>query len=1034
MILTRISVFQPVFTTMMMLAIMIFGLFSWRSLAIDEYPNVDFPVIAIVTSWSGATPETVEDEITDVIEEAVASISGVESLRSTSSEGSSRVIIEFTLETDSIVAAQDVREKISALTGRLPDQADEPRIMRFDPTSSPIVSLALSGDGMSRDALTRLAEDVISPTLTSIPGVGSATIVGGVEREVHVEIDPDMLRANGVSLTEVSQAMRSDNLNFPAGSLDDATHVRSVQLNAKVPDEEALGDVVVVDRDGVQIRLRDLAEIRPGFSEAAGRAFSDGNESLSIDVSKVEGGNTVAVADAVFDAIGKLKDDGRLGGARIAIVSDDSEAVRNSYETVQATLIEGALLAVAIVFLFLNSWRSTVITGLTLPISILGTLAVISMLGFTLNTMTMMALTLSIGILIDDAIVVRENITRHLHMGKSHRQASLDGTNEIGLAVLATTLSICAVFIPLAFMDGMIGKFFLEFGITVSVAVLISLFVSFTLDPMMSSVWHDPDAHPEAKRGPIGRAVARFDAGFEKLAHIYRKILILALRHRKSTSVIAVLAFGASFLLVPLVGAEFMPPKDEGQITITLKTPVGSSKDYTALKVRQITGLLNDKPEVESMYSTISTGRNGANEARIVLSLVSQRDRGVTTADFAAGVRPDLARIPGAEITMSASRGVGGGRSPISIRLSGRSPIGLEDGARLVSQAIASVEGTKDITLSLDDAQPIHEFSFRREDARDLGIDAQSAGNDLRMMIAGEEVGEIDGKDGISIPVVVRLPERLRYDIDQISDLPIARNDERFIALSEIAELKSVSGPAKIEREERSRVVTVTAGIEGRLLGEIMADVDARIAAIDLPEGVHLAVGGEAEMMQDTVESMGAALLLAVICIYLVLASQFGSFLQPIAIMASLPFSLAGVLLGLIAGGSSINMYSMIGFIMLMGLVVKNGILLVDNSNQHRREGMDLVESLIQAGHTRFRPIIMTTLAMIFGMLPLALAFHEGSEQNAPMAHAVIGGLISSTLLTLIVVPVMVLWMDQLSTQVKSWFRPVESHESETTY
>lgn len=1025
MFLTRISVSQPVFATMVMVAITIFGLFSWKGLAIDEYPNVDFPVVAVVTSWPAASPETVEKEITEPIEDAVASVAGIESMRSNTSEGRSMVIIEFSLETDSIIAAQDVREKVSALADRLPEQADTPRVVRYDPNGSPIISMTLSGEGISRAELTRLADDVIAPTLTTIPGVGAATTVGGVDAEIHVEPDMDMLRAHGLSLSDLSTALGANNLSVSGGSIDNSLTVRSLQVDAEIRDIDDLRKIVVAERDGASIRIEDLALVRMGVSELSGLSFIDGAEALAIDVTKIEGGNTVAVAEAVLTKVAELEDSGRIGAARLTVVSDDSIAIRHSYETVQATLIEGAALATAIVFLFLNSWRSTVITGLTLPISILGTLAAISALGFTLNSMTMLALTLSIGILIDDAIVVRENITRHLGMGKGHVRASLDGTDEIGLAVMATTLSICAVFIPLAFMDGIIGKFFLEFGVTVSVAVLISLFVSFTLDPMMSSVWHDPHSLPGAKRGPIGRAVHRFEKGFDRLGEGYRHVLTWSLRRKKTTMAFVFATMAGSAALVPLVGFEFMPAKDEGRLTLRVKTAVGTSKDYTAIKVAQVTELVSGFEEVDSIYATISAGgRSGSNEARLVVELVDSDKRSRTTAELGQALRPVLQRVPGATVSISASQGVGGGRSPISIRVHGRSASALAEGAEIIVAAIEGVEGTRDVNISSDATQTIYELTFDRQMARALGVEPKSLGDTVQTLIAGREVTEIDGEDGIAVPVVLRLPQEMRQDMNRVLDMPVAQADDRSIALGEVAVLTEGVGPSRIEREERSRVVTVTANIEGRLLGDVMTDISAALAGIELPAGVYTGVGGEAEMMEETTMSMASALLLAVICIYLVLASQFGSFLQPIAIMASLPLSFGGVLLGLIVGGSTFNMFSMIGFIMLMGLVVKNGILLVDNANQRRREGADLVEALIEAGVTRFRPIIMTTLAMIFGMLPLALALHEGSEQNAPMAHAVIGGLISSTLLTLVVVPVMVVWIDKLSSRARRWFGP----------
>ncbi|MFG6080375.1 efflux RND transporter permease subunit [Paracoccus litorisediminis] len=1026
MILTRISVLQPVFTTMVMIAVMLFGLISWQSLPIDRYPDVNFPIVAVQTSWSGATPETIESEITDPLEEALASLAGIDEMRSTSSEGRSMVILQFTLETDAAQAALDVRDKVGSVVGQLPDDADAPQVMRFDPTAAPVISLSLSNPDLDRAALTRIAEDIVSPTLSTIEGVGSVTVVGAVDDEVQIDLNPDLLRAYGIGVNEIAQALSADNLAFQAGSLDDGKTVISVQLNSEARDLATLGGIIIRRDTAGPIRLTDLALIRFTSSEPSGISTYDGNEAISLEVVKVEGGNTVELAEKIRAAVAELGMGDRLSGAHLSILADDSISIRNSYETVKATLIEGALLATAIVFLFLNSWRSTVITGFTLPISILGTLAVVSILGFTLNSMTMLALTLSVGILIDDAIVVRENIMRHLHMGKGHRQAALDGTNEIGLAVLATTLSIVAVFLPLAFMDGIVGQFFMSFGVTVSVAVLISLFVSFTLDPMLSSVWHDPQADHDAKRGPVGRAVQSFDRGFESISQVYRKVLTWCLKKRKTTIAAALALFVGSFFLVPLVGSEFVPPADEGKVAVKVKLPVGTSQDMTALKMQQAVALLQGRPEIEGIYGTVAAGtRSGANEGNLQINLVDARARAKSALELVPIYRDILKAIPGATISVSANSGPGSGGSPVTIQVRGRNPEALSRGAAMIAGAIEAVEGTRDITLSIDDTQPIHDFRFLQDAARDLGIDPQGAGNALRTMLAGSEVSSFKREDGVEVPVILRLPEGVRQDVTSLARLPVAAGEGRSVELREVATISEAQSPARIEREDRSRVIKVTANIEGRLLGEVTTEVQASIATLDLPAGVSIGVRGESERMKDTASSLAQALGLAIVCIYLVLASQFGSFVQPVAIMASLPLSLIGVMLGLLAGGSTLNMYSMIGFVMLMGLVVKNAILLVDNANQRVREGALLHEALIEAGSTRFRPIVMTTLAMIFGMLPLALSIHEGSEQSAGMAHAVIGGLISSTILTLVVVPVVLTWIDSGSRWFKRKMRPM---------
>lgn len=1035
MFLTRISVLQPVFAAMVMVAIGVFGVNAYRSLPIDQYPNVDFPVVAILTSWIGASPESVESEITTVIEEAVNTLAGVDTITSTSQNGHSTVVLMFDLDSDSMIAAQEVRDRIAAVVEQLPSDAGAPTVVRFNPTATPILSLAISDPTRSLTDLTRLAEDIVVPALTAINGVGSANVVGAVEDEVEVLIDPERLRAFNLGVNDVVTALRNDNLILPAGSVIDGVLVQSVQLNTEVSNLEELRAMVVTRQGGAAIVLGDLAQVRWGVSEPDGRAFRNGVAALAIDVVKVDGGNTVAVAQAVLRAVERLQAGTQLDGARIDVLRNAATPIEASFRTVQATLIEGGLLATAIVFLFLNSWRSTVITGLTLPISILGTLAVIALLGFTLNTMTMLALILSIGIIIDDAIVVRENITRHLHMGKSHVEAALQGTAEIGFAVLATSLSIVAVFMPLAFMQGIVGKFFLEFGVTVSVAVLVSLFVSFTLDPMLSSIWYDPASQPNVKRGPIGRAVARFEHGFERLARVYRRVLVWCLSWRKTTLAGAFVVFVSSFGLVPLIGAEFLPPLDESRLQINVNAPVGSSADYTAIKAAQVTRILMTRPEVESVYTSIAAGSQaGDHQSVVVANLVAPSARELSANDLVPVVRAALAVIPGVEILVTAGGGVGPDQSPITIKVTGNNPVDLDLAAARILDLLVATPGTVDARLSTETAQPLMDFVLNREVATDLGVNPAAVGGALRVFIAGEEVSELRQRDGTSSTVVVRLPEELRNNARESLDfLPVAHNRSAgtAVTLGEVATLRQTLGPSRIERENLTRVITIISNFEGRILGDVVADITAGLATLELPPGVAIQFGGDAEMLAETSANMGAALLMAVVFIYLVIASQFGSLAQPLAIMAALPLSLIGVLLGLLAWGSSLNMFSMIGFVMLMGLVVKNAILLVDNANHHMQAGMPVREALEQAGVTRFRPIIMTTLAMIFGMMPLALAIHEGAEQNASMAHAVIGGLISSTLLTLVVVPVILTYVDALSRGVRRFLtrnRPADVH------
>ncbi|WP_062207682.1 efflux RND transporter permease subunit [Aureimonas sp. AU12] len=1024
MFLTRISVAHPVFATMMMAAIVVIGLFGYSRLGVDQFPEVDLPVVVVSTTYSGASPETVESEITRPVEQAVNTIGGVDTISSQSYEGRSLVIVEFTLETDSRTAAQEVRDRVSRLEAGFADGVDTPQVTRFNPDDQPILSVAVSSPTLSLTEITTVADQIITKRLNVVSGVGQTSIVGGAERQIQVDLDPERLEALGVGVTAVLDAIRRENQDVAAGTLTSGNDERTVTVEGRVADVAGFERIIVAQEGGAPIYLSDFAAVREGGAELTSRASRDGVPALGIDVVKVQGANTVEVAANLRAEIAVLQ--GELGGQgiQLAVSRDNSRSISAQVSEVQRTLIEGACLTVAIVFLFLNSWRSTVITGLTLPISVIGTFAVIHALGFTLNTMTLLALSLAIGILIDDAIVVRENITRHLAMGKSHRQAALDGTNEIGLAVLATTLSIVAVFLPVAFMGGIIGRFFLQFGVTVSVAVLISLFVSFTLDPMLSSVWYDPHSQPGARRGPLGRLVARFDRGFERLAGGYARLIRWSFRHRIVTVVAVLAMFGASLALVPRIGAEFVPQGDNGEFTVSLEAPEGSSLDYTAVKVAQVERILRTVPEVAHLYSTINaSGARGFNAATVAVTLKPITERTRAIAAIIDPLRRDLARVAGLTLSINqASLGGGGGggasSKPLQLSVLGDGDAELRRISGGITQALRAIPGAVEVESSIEDEQPTLAVRVRREAASDLGITLQQIGDTLRPLVAGDAVSVWNAPDGETYDVNVRLPGEARARAAQLRALTVAtgrrdaENRPVTVALDQVADVVDSVAPSSVNRRDLSREVRISANVDGRALGEVTTDLQRVIAGITLPPGYRISFGGDAESMAESTGYAVQALALAVIFIYLILASQFGSFLQPLAIMTSLPLSLIGVLIGLLVTGSTLNIFSIIGFIMLMGLVTKNAILLVDYSNQGVARGLSLRDSLAEAGAVRLRPIVMTTLAMIFGMMPLALGLGEGGEQRAPMAHAVIGGLISSTVLTLVFVPVVLTYLD----------------------
>ncbi|MGQ0512616.1 MAG: efflux RND transporter permease subunit [Betaproteobacteria bacterium] len=1018
---TRVSISNPVFATMMMAALLVLGAFSYSRLPVEQFPDVSFPVVVVQTEYPGASPENVEEEVTRKIEESVNTISGIKTLSSRSYEGLSVVIIEFDLAIEPKLAAQDVREKIALIRSAFRDEIKEPRVSRFNPDDSPIVSVAVQSSSRSLRELTTLADQVIKKRLENVGGVGQATLVGGVKREIKVYLNLEAMEAQKVGADQVIQALRSENQEVPAGSILSASEERIVQLRARLTGPQDFRNLIVARRGGKPVTLGAIAEIEDGQQEEENAALVNGQRALSVDIIKAQGENTIGVVDGVRRVVGELQ--GFLpSDVRIDIVRDASTGIRNSVADVKKTLLEGGVLTIAIVFLFLASWRSTVITGLTLPIALIGTFLFIYAFGFTLNVLTLMALSLSVGLLIDDAIVVRENIVRHVALGADHRTAALEGTREIGLAVLATTLSIVAVFLPVGFMGGIIGRFFHQFGLTVVAAVLISMFVSFTLDPMLSSIWHDPQAEGKFSKNPLGRLLAWFHGLMERFSDRYERLLAWSLSHRKSVVVLALASFLASFPLMKLVGSEFVPEPDLSELQVQFKTPVGASLALTQSKAQQAEAALREFPEVRYTYATVNTGFvQGKNKVNIFVQLVPRKTRSRSQNELTRPMRERLSRIAGIELQqIGAYKSVSSGK-PLQVSILGQERKVLNEIAAKVMAELREVPGAVDAESSDEAAKPQLGVTLKRDLASDLGIGVVQLSAALRPLLAGQAVGNWKGPDDQYYDVQVRLSRADRARAEDLARVPLASTQAdangapRMVKLSEIAAIAPGSGPQQINRKEQLREVLITANVFNRAAGDAAADLRARLDRIALPPGYRFTMGGSSKDIQESMYFAGQALALAVVFIYLILASQFGSFIQPVAIMMSLPLALIGVVLALIVARSTLNLFSIIGFIMLMGLVTKNAILLIDFVNLERRLGKARREAVLAAGRIRLRPILMTTLAMIFGMIPLALGLGEGGEQRSPMGQAVIGGVMASGLLTLVVVPVIYTYLDDLA-------------------
>ncbi|HTO89808.1 MAG TPA: efflux RND transporter permease subunit, partial [Candidatus Sulfotelmatobacter sp.] len=819
MFLSDLSIRRPVLATMLIVALVTLGIFSYRRLAVDLWPKVDFPFVSITTNYSGASPEAVEREVTKKIEESVNSVEGVKRIFSYSNEGFSQVFIEFQLNTHIMDAVADVRSKMDGIRQDLPKDIDPPVIARFDPASQPIMSFAVNGPGWALRDLTRLAEEDISRRIQNVSGVGSVTVVGGVRREIHALLLPDRMNALGVSPDQVTTAIERENSDVPAGRVKRGAHEDLVRIQGRIKDPAEFANIAVSVRNGSTVRLGQVARIEDAQEEERDAAFVNGQRSVAIEIRKVSGANTVDIADAVNQRVADLNRT-LPRGARLSVIQDNSVWIRQSVDDVQKTLVEGAILTILIVFIFLNSWRSTVITGLTLPVSVISAFLAFYAFGFTLNTMTLMALSLVIGILIDDAIVVRENIVRHVERGEDHMTAARNGTAEIGFAVLATSLSIVAVFVPVAFMGGIVGKFFYQFGIVIAFAVLVSLFVSFTLDPMLSSRWYDPQAEGAPPRGPVGKLLRRFNDWFDEASHRYRGVIRWALKHRFITLGIAAASFVVAIALpvAGLVGGQFMPKSDEEQTMVAFETPVGSSIDYTKEKGLEISRYLKSRPEVAYTYLSIggSSQNNEVNRGSVFVKMVPRHERKLSQQEFETDVRKVLPRFTGSSARILQLGAVGGSQAPIVINLNGPDLAKLQE---LSDQAIAKIKdvpGLVELKSSLEGRKPEWAVDVNRDLAAQVGLSIGEIGQSLRPILSGEKAGDWeDPSSGLSYDVRVRMAPEYRQSEADLLRTPIAtsQTDKKtgmpvMVPLDQVASLRRGGAPAQIDRRQLQRVAT----------------------------------------------------------------------------------------------------------------------------------------------------------------------------------------------------------------------------------
>lgn len=1009
MSLSEVAVRRPVFTVMVTAALVVLGLAGLSRLGTDLFPDVSIPIVTVSVVYPGASPEEVETLVAKPIEDSVATINGIDRVVSTASESLATVSVMFKIGVDIEEAATQMRERVTQTRALLPHEVKEPAISRLDASAMPVVVYSLHGPRPLSE-LRKFADDVIRRELQQVDGVGQVEIRGGQDREIQVLLDQVKLDALGIAPDVIVQLLKASGVTVPAGRLTQGTKELNVRTVSELATVDALRAVsIAVSEDGSTVKLGDIAQVVDGFTEARQLTRLNGADAVTFQVAKQSGRNTIAVADAVAERIAALSKDFPEDISATLIV-DSSQFIRENAYEVEESIVFGGAMAILIILVFMLDLRSTVISALALPTSVIATFFVMYACDFTLNTMTLLALSLAIGLLIDDAVVVRENIFKHLERGKPPMQAAVDGTREIALAVLATTLTIVAVFVPVAFMEGLVGQFFKQFGLTISAAVLVSLFVAFTLDPMLSSRFSKPIDHTRAD--PFAWLKRPFQSFFSALDQAYRDVLDWSVHHKAVVLTLAVLALVGTGKVASVVGADFSPAQDRGQFNVSIELPSGTSLAESARLSHQASNEVRKDDAVTTVLETIGVA-NDANhvEWRVLTTPKSQRTESITAIQ--ARVRAVVGAMPGAKAAVSEVQMIEGTgfQAPIMLNVRGESYATLEQIAAQVTSALHSIPGVVDVDTRYSPGKSELRVGIDRARAADHGLSVAQIAGALRIALEGDDSVKLRQGDD-EVPVRVRLRPEDRTTPDDVLSVTLS-SPKGVITLADVAHLERGTGPQRIERNDRLRQIVVSGAPDGRSLGDVAADLEKKLSNINLPAGYSIRYDGQLKQMMDTNDGAGSALLLGVIFIYLVLASQFESFIHPLTIMMTLPLALIGAIAGLFLSHNSMSIGAMIGIVLLMGLVTKNAILLVDRAIERVRDHDEApLAAILAAGPERLRPILMTSAAIILGMLPTALSNADGSEFRAPMAISVIGGVISSTLLSLIVVPALYLTIE----------------------
>jgi hydrophobe/amphiphile efflux-1 (HAE1) family protein len=1016
MSLPGIAIKNHVMAWMFMAALLIFGGIAFDRMGVSQLPNVDFPVVSVNVGLDGASPEVMEMNVVDVIEGGLTSVPGIKSMTSSSKTGTANISLEFGLDKDINVAVQEVQSALARVQRRLPADVDPPTVSKSNPEDQPILQLSVTADGMSRKDLMTLVRDRVQDRFTTIEGVGQINLSGFLEPNLRVWLSQEKLDQFQLTATDVINAIQAEHSEQPGGRIETNANEMNIRTLGEAPTLQDFENISITRRGGSlnyrPIALKEVAQVEDGTADVRSLSRVQGKVAVGLGITKQPGANAVEVAKLVKEKMKEVA--GQLPkGVEISVRYDGTQFIKEAVHELNFTLIFSAILTALVCWIFLGSWSATLNVILAIPTSVVGTFIVLNMLDFTLNTFTLLGLSLAIGIVVDDAIMVLENIVRHKSMGKDRMSAALDGANEITTAALAATIAIIAIFLPVAFLDGVIGKYFLQFGITLSVAVAISLIEALTLTPMRCSRFLEVGK----RTSWLGIGVEK---GFEVAEKFYGKLIPMTLRHPWKIIVGAVVFFVGTLSIGNILKKEFVPAQDQSRLMVRMQTPVGSSLSFTDDKVQKVEKYLSGRPEVESLFASVGGGMGGGgsvNSGFIFLTLKAPKDRKLSAQELASEFRKDLKKIPGTRVTIMdpSLSGLGGSRSfPIQFTIKGPDWKRLIELSEKVTESMQKTGLMTDVDTNYESGMPEVQVVPDRVKAREYGVDVAEISQAVNVMMAGAIAGKYS-QGGRRYDVRVGLPASARISTDTLKRLRVRNNQGELITLDKVVTLTQESGLQAISREDRQRAITVRANVAAKSSqGEAIKQVQ-KITQDTLTDGYTAVISGSAKTFQESFQGLLIALLLGVLVSYMVLASQFNSFIHPITILIALPFSVSGAFIALYLGGQTLNIYSMIGLILLMGIVKKNSILLVEFTNQMKEEGLATHEALLKACPIRLRPILMTSIATIAGAIPPALAIGPGAESRIPMALSVIGGVLVSTILTLFVVPCVYSLFDRLS-------------------